>query len=203
MEIDENDAPESAPAEPPPETSEPTSAPVRRAGRPVSITALAAILLVGGGAIEGYAIALTGDELGRQYSLLWALVGAALVLTAWALRGRRWWGAAAAIAVSVVGLFAGMYGVYGILVLTSASTDDRTSWGDRRRAGRSRGGVHRHHRPAVERLGLAHHHHRSEPAWAGRLTARLSGRQPSQRRQVGGGPGTRSGLRSASQSTRA
>jgi hypothetical protein len=129
MEIDQNDAPESAPVELPPGTSEPTSAPVRRAGRPVSITALAAILLVGGGAIEGYAIALTGDELGRQYSLLWALVGAALVLTAWALRGRRWWGAAAAIAVSVVGLFAGMYGVYGILVLTSASTDDRTSWG--------------------------------------------------------------------------
>ena len=60
---------------------------------------------------------------------MWALLGAALVLTAWALRGRRWWGAAAAIAVSVVGLFAGMYGVYGILVLTSAPTDDQANWG--------------------------------------------------------------------------
>jgi hypothetical protein len=50
------------------------------------------------------------------------------VVTAWALRGRRWWGAAAAIGVSVVGLFAGMYGVYGVLVLTSAATDDQTNW---------------------------------------------------------------------------
>jgi hypothetical protein len=138
MDTDLNDAPEPGAAEPASTTLEPASttpepqptiATARRAGRPLSITALAAILLVGGGAIEGYAIALTGDEIGRQYSLLWALLGAALVVTAWALRGRRWWGAAAAIAVSVVGLFAGMYGVYGILVLAGAGTDDRTTWG--------------------------------------------------------------------------
>jgi hypothetical protein len=136
MDTDLNDAPEPATAEPASTTPEPASrtpqsslATARRAGRPLSITALAGILLVGGGAIEGYAIALTGDEIGRQYSLLWALLGAALVVTAWALRGRRWWGAAAAIAVSVVGLFAGMYGVYGILVLAGAGADDRANWG--------------------------------------------------------------------------
>jgi hypothetical protein len=82
-----------------------------------------------GGAIEGYAVALSmGDSVERQYSLIWALLGATLVVTAWALRGRRWWGAAAAIAVSIVGLFAGMAGVYGALVIASTSSDDRASW---------------------------------------------------------------------------
>lgn len=138
MDTDHSGAPEPGTAQPasttPDNTStipqpEPAIAKSRGAGRPLSITALAGILLVGGGAIEGYAIALTGDEIGRQYSLLWALLGAGLVVTAWGLRGRRWWGAAAAIAVSVVGLFAGMYGVYGILVLTGAGSDDRANWG--------------------------------------------------------------------------
>jgi hypothetical protein len=138
MDTDLNSAPEPGTAGPASTTPEPASpapeppptiALPRRAGRPLSITALAGILLVGGGAIEGYAIALTGDEIGRQYSLLWALVGAALAVTAWGLRGRRWWGVAAAIAVSIVGLFAGMYGVYGILVLSGAAVDDRANWG--------------------------------------------------------------------------
>ena len=129
MDIDQNAGREPATVEPSSAASEPSLAQTRRPARPVSVTAVAAILLAGGGAIEGYAIALTGDPLGRAYSLVWALLGAALVLTAWALRGRRWWGAAAAIAASVVGLFAGMYGVYGILVLTSASTDDQANWG--------------------------------------------------------------------------
>lgn len=129
MDIDQNDEREPGTVEPAATTSEPTIAPAGRTGRPLSVTAVAGILLVCGGAIEGYAVALTGDPVGRQYSLAWALVGAALVLTAWALRGRRWWGAAAAIAVSIVGLVAGMYGVYGILVLTSAATDDPTNWG--------------------------------------------------------------------------
>lgn len=128
MDTDLNDGQEPGTAEPASTTPEPTTTPGRRPGRPLSITAVSGILLVGGGAIEGYAIALTGDPVSRQYSLVWALLGATLVVTAWALRGRRWWGAAAAIAVSVVGLFAGMYGVYGVLVLTSAATDDRANW---------------------------------------------------------------------------
>jgi hypothetical protein len=87
------------------------------------------ILLVVGGGIEGYAIALSaGEPVGRQYSLIWALLGAALVLTAWALRGRRWWGAAAAIGVSIVGLVAGMFGVYGALLIASTPGDDRSTW---------------------------------------------------------------------------
>lgn len=87
----------------------------------MSVLAVFLILLVGGGALEGYAMAQAAspDPVARQYSLAWALLGAALVVTAWALRGRRWWGAAAAIAVSIVGLFAGMYGVYGVLVLAN------------------------------------------------------------------------------------
>ncbi|MDP9481740.1 MAG: hypothetical protein M3P84_00775 [Chloroflexota bacterium] len=138
MGIDLNDGPEPGAADPaslapdpapPTFEPEPTIAAGRWAGRPLSVSAIAGIILVGGGAIEGYAIALTGDPVGSQYSMLWALLGAGLVLTAWALRGRRWWGAAAAIAVSVVGLFAGMYGVYGVLVLSGAGTDDRASWG--------------------------------------------------------------------------
>ncbi len=106
-------------------TTEPelTTEPVGPTGRrmPASVLAVSLILLVGGGGLEGYALSLaaSSDPVGRQYSLVWALLGAALVVTAWALRGRRWWGAAAAIAVSVVGLFAGMYGVYGVLVLAN------------------------------------------------------------------------------------
>ncbi len=101
----------------------------RRTGRPPSVNAISIILLVVGAAIEGYAVALTvGDSPDRQYSLIWAALGAALVVTAWALRGRRWWGAAAAIGVSIVGLFAGMLGVYGALVIASAGTADQAGW---------------------------------------------------------------------------
>jgi hypothetical protein len=103
--------------------------PSRLAGRPLSVSAVSIILLVVGGGIEGYAVALTADDpVGRQYSLAWAFLGAALVVTAWALRGRRWWGAAAAIGVSIVGLVAGMFGVYGALQIASAPTDDRATW---------------------------------------------------------------------------
>jgi hypothetical protein len=88
---------------------------------PASVLAVFLILLIGGGALEGYAMSLaaSSDPVGRQYTPAWAFLGAALVVTAWALRARRWWGAAAAIAVSIVGLFAGMYGVYGMLVLAN------------------------------------------------------------------------------------
>ncbi len=115
---------------PDPSDSPPTPA-VRRtiAGRPLAIDVISVILVVFGGALEGYAVALTfGDSASRQYALAWALLGAALVVTAWALRGRRWWGAAAAIAVSVVGLVAGMFGVFGVLVLTNSPTDQRADW---------------------------------------------------------------------------
>ena len=79
----------------------PTAVP-RRRGRPLSISVVSLILLVVGGAMEGYAVALSmGDSIERQYSLAWAFLGATLVVTAWALRGRRWWGAAAAIGVSI------------------------------------------------------------------------------------------------------
>jgi hypothetical protein len=106
----------------------PTIAP-RRRDRPLSVSAISVILIIVGGAIEGYAVALSlGDSLERQYSIAWALMGATLVVTAWALRGRRWWGAAAAIGVSIVGLFAGMVGVYGALVIASTSSDDRATW---------------------------------------------------------------------------
>jgi hypothetical protein len=97
--------------------------------RPLAINVISAILVIFGGALEGYAVALTaGDSATRQYGLAWALLGAGLVVTAWALRGRRWWGAAAAIAVSVVGLVAGMFGVFGVLVLTNSPTDQRADW---------------------------------------------------------------------------
>jgi hypothetical protein len=106
----------------------PTATPPRR-GRPLSVSAVSLILLIVGGAMEGYAVALSmGDSIERQYSLAWAFIGATLVVTAWALRGRRWWGAAAAIGVSIVGLFAGMAGVYSALVIASTSTEDRATW---------------------------------------------------------------------------
>ena len=117
------------PVEEPTATDPPNPSTWRRRSRPPSVNAISLILVVVGGAIEGYAIALSlGETADRQYSLVWALLGATLVVTAWALRGRRWWGAAAAIGVSVVGLFAGMLGVYGVLVIASAPTDDRASW---------------------------------------------------------------------------
>ena len=113
----------------PADGARPTASRRRRTGRPPSVNAVSLILLLTGGAIEGYAIALTaGDPIERQYSLVWAFIGAVLVVTAWALRGRRWWGAAAAIGVSVVGLVAGMFGVYGALVLASVPAEERANW---------------------------------------------------------------------------
>jgi hypothetical protein len=125
------DAPDAIPDDAAPSTaaSGVTAAAGRRRGRPTSINVVSLILILFGGAIEGYAVALTfSDSAARDGSLGWAFLGATLVVTAWALRERRWWGAAAAIAVSVVGLFAGMLGVYGVLVILSAPTDDRSTW---------------------------------------------------------------------------
>ncbi len=139
------------------EADPPKPPPVRRRPRrPLSISAISLILLIVGGAIEGYAVALSaGDSIERQYSLAWAFLGATLVITAWALRGRRWWGAAAAIAVSVVGLFAGMAGVYGVLVIASSADRQRGQLAGDARLDRGRGRLDRDHRPPVERLALA------------------------------------------------
>ncbi len=113
----------------PPAGGDVASGPVRRRSRPASINVVSLILILFGGAIEGYAVALTfSDSVARDSSLGWAFLGATLVVTAWALRERRWWGAAAAIGVSIVGLFAGMLGVYGVLVILSAPSDDRSTW---------------------------------------------------------------------------
>ena len=77
-----NDDPGPAPQT---DDTEPTIAGRPPTGRPLSIDVISGILIVAGGALEGYA-------------------------------------------VSVVGLFAGMYGVYGVLVLTNSPTDDRANW---------------------------------------------------------------------------
>jgi hypothetical protein len=122
-------APDGGTSDPNAADAESSSAVPPRRARPLSVSAISLILIVVGGAIEGYAVALSlGDSVERQYSIAWALMGATLVVTAWALRGRRWWGAAAAIGVSIVGLFAGMAGVYGALVIASTSSDDRATW---------------------------------------------------------------------------
>ena len=86
---------------------------------PASILTIFLILLAVGGALEGYAVSLvvSADPIGRQYALAWAGLGAALVVTAWGLRGRRWWAAAAAIGVAIVGFVAGLFGLYGLTVL--------------------------------------------------------------------------------------
>ena len=189
---------------PPPADGHLATGPVRRRSRPASINAVSLILILFGGAIEGYAVALTlGDSVARDASLGWAFLGATLVVTAWALRERRWWGAAAAIGVSVVGLFAGMLGVYGVLVIASAPTDDRSTWPVTL-------GLVAIGAASIAVIGLL------SGAWpwltstapaASGERARRAGltreAQPSQRRQVGGGPGVRSGRRRASQSTSA
>ena len=116
----------SAPAAEPKPAEMPTSAgrvpKATRRGAPASIMTIFLILLAVGGAIEGYAVSLavSANPVGRQYSLVWAGLGAALVVTAWGLRGRRWWAAAAAIGVAIVGFVAGLYGIYGLIVLANA-----------------------------------------------------------------------------------
>ncbi len=80
---------------------------------PASVTAVAIVLLVLGGAIEGYAVALaagTADTPGQSQSLIWALVGVVIILTAWGIRLGQWWAASTAVAVSLVGIALGGYG---------------------------------------------------------------------------------------------
>src|SRR4029077_14441907 len=81
--------------------------PIRAARTPVSVTAVAIVLLILGGAIEGYAVALaagTADTPGQSQSLIWALVGVVIILTAWGIRLGQWWAASTAVAVSLVGV---------------------------------------------------------------------------------------------------
>ncbi len=54
-------------------------------GRPPSVNAIFAILVVAGGGLLGYAVAIAGNGASRDYSLIWALLGAALIVTAWGL----------------------------------------------------------------------------------------------------------------------
>ena len=189
------------PAATPPDAA---AAPVRRRGRAASINAVSVILLLFGGAIEGYAVALTLSETRR------ARRRARLGLPRGDARRHRL-GAPRATLVGrgggdrrvVVGLFAGMLGVYGVLVIMSAPSDDRSTWPVTL-------GLVAIGAASIAVIGLLSGAWpwltatRPRPATNAPGATRLSRRtQPSQRRQVGGGPGARSGRRRASQSTRA
>ena len=93
------------------------------------MNAIFGILVVTGGGLLGYAVAIAaGSGSSRDYSLIWALLGAALIVTAWGLRGRHWWAAAATIAVALVGMVAGMLGVQGLLVIANSQGDGQANW---------------------------------------------------------------------------
>jgi len=97
--------------------------------RPPSVNAVFAILVVAGGGLLGYAVAIAaGNGASRDYSLIWALLGAALIVTAWGLRGRHWWAASATLAVALVGLIAGMLGFQGLLVIANSAGDGGANW---------------------------------------------------------------------------
>jgi len=93
-------------------------APSRRHGKPApaSATAIAVFLLVLGAAFEGYALSQAGGpEPGRSDSLVWAIVGCAVVFTAWALRSRYWWSVSGVISIALVGIAMGMYSGLSLL----------------------------------------------------------------------------------------
>ena len=93
-------------------------APSRRHGKPApaSATAIAVFLLVLGAAFEGYALSQAGGpEPGRSESLIWAVVGCAVVFTAWALRARYWWSVSGVISIALVGIAMGTYGGLSLL----------------------------------------------------------------------------------------
>ncbi len=97
--------------------------------RPPSVNAIFGILVVAGGGLLGYAVAIAaGNGASRDYSLIWALLGAALIVTAWGLRGRHWWAAAATLAVALVGMIAGMLGFQGLLVIANSAGDGQANW---------------------------------------------------------------------------
>ncbi|HEX7471611.1 MAG TPA: hypothetical protein VF323_00900 [Candidatus Limnocylindrales bacterium] len=99
-------------------------APSRRHGKaaPASANAIVIFLLALGAALEGYALSQAGaPEPGRSESLIWAVVGVAVVFTAWALRARYWWSVSGVIAVALVGIAMGTYG--GLSLLSGTYTD--------------------------------------------------------------------------------
>jgi hypothetical protein len=88
-------------------------APAARA--PITAIAIIVLLLTMGGALEGYAVALAaGEDPARDQSLIWAVVGALLVVTAWATRGRRWWAVSGVIAIALVGTAIGVFGILSL-----------------------------------------------------------------------------------------
>ena len=92
--------------------------PSRRHGMraPASANAIVVFLLALGAAIEGYALRQAGGpEPGRSESLIWAIVGVAVVFTAWALRARYWWSVSGVISISLVGIAMGTYGALSLL----------------------------------------------------------------------------------------
>jgi hypothetical protein len=100
--------------------------PSRRHGMrsPASANAIVIFLLVLGAGLEGYAISQAGGpEPGRSESLVWAIVGVAVVFTAWALRARYWWSVSGVISIALVGIAMGMYGA---LSLVGGSYTDET-----------------------------------------------------------------------------
>lgn len=93
-------------------------APSRRHGKPApaSATAISVFLLVLGAAFEGYALSQAGGpEPGRSDSLIWAVVGCAVVFTAWALRARYWWSVSGVISIALVGIAMGTYSGLSLL----------------------------------------------------------------------------------------
>ena len=92
--------------------------PSRRHGMraPASANAIVVFLLALGAALEGYALSQAGGpEPGRSESLIWAVVGVAVVFTAWALRARYWWSVSGVISIALVGIAMGTYGGLSLL----------------------------------------------------------------------------------------
>lgn len=99
--------------------------PSRRHGMkaPASANAIVIFLLVLGAAFEGYALSQAGGpEPGRSESLIWAVVGVAIVFTAWALRSRYWWSVSGVISIALVGIAMGTYGGLSLLAGTYADS---------------------------------------------------------------------------------
>jgi hypothetical protein len=92
--------------------------PSRRHGMraPASANAIVVFLLVLGAALEGYALSQAGGpEPGRSESLIWAIVGVAVVFTAWALRARYWWSVSGVISIALVGIAMGTYSAMSLV----------------------------------------------------------------------------------------
>ena len=92
--------------------------PSRRHGMkaPASANAIVVFLLALGAAFEGYALSQAGGpEPGRSESLIWAVVGVAVVFTAWAMRARYWWSVSGVISIALVGIAMGTFAALSLL----------------------------------------------------------------------------------------